>query len=174
MDELLIGGGVYLLGKILMTKKTTELGKAELIYSEGKRHDLYRDFAGYATIGIGHRVEPNEYMPETISDEVVNYLFAVDLADAEKTVNKLVTANITPYQFDALVSFVFNIGETQFGNSTALNRINAGDFLGGAEAMLWYNKAGGEVSDILVNRRKQEATLFLNGEYSPQAHSMVV
>jgi lysozyme len=62
----------------------------------------------------------------------------------------------------SITSFVYNIGITQYNDSTARKRIATGDWKGAAEAMQWFNKANGKVNQGLVNRRKVEADLFMS------------
>ncbi|MCI4592607.1 glycoside hydrolase family protein [Sphingobium sp. BYY-5] len=95
-------------------------------------------------------------------------------ADQEKTllrqtvapyaaaVKNAVKVPVTQNQFDALVSFAYNIGTGQdgFKGSTALSRLNDGDTAGAAEAMGWWNKSDGKVSQGLINRRADEVELF--------------
>ena len=62
----------------------------------------------------------------------------------------------------SITSFVYNIGITQYNDSTARKRIATSDWKGAAEAMQWFNKANGKVNQGLVNRRKVEADLFMS------------
>jgi lysozyme len=62
----------------------------------------------------------------------------------------------------AITSLAYNIGITQYNDSTARKRIATGDWKGAAEAMQWFNKANGKVNQGLVNRRKVEADLFMS------------
>jgi LysM repeat protein len=87
-------------------------------------------------------------------------LLRTEVARFEQVVANNVTRPLTQNQFDALVSFAYNIGETGFRESTALRRINAGDMAGGAQAMTWWNKSDGNVVQGLVNRRADEVQLF--------------
>lgn len=77
-------------------------------------------------------------------------------------VRDLVKVPVTQNQFDALVSFAYNIGTGKdgFAGSTALSRLNNGDAKGAAEAMTWWNKSDGKVSQGLINRRADEVELF--------------
>ncbi len=87
-------------------------------------------------------------------------LQAIAARPFEQVVADNVRVPLTQNQFDALVSFAYNIGEGAFRDSTALRKINAGDYAGGAEAMKLFNKSGGEVLQGLVNRRNDEVRLF--------------
>lgn len=77
-------------------------------------------------------------------------------------VRDLVKVPVTQNQYDALVSFAYNIGTGKdgFAGSTALSRLNDGDAKGAAEAMTWWNKSEGKVSQGLINRRADEGELF--------------
>ena len=78
----------------------------------------------------------------------------------EAIVRRFVKVPLTQNQYDALVSFTYNIGGGAFQGSTALKRLNAGDYAGAADAMKFWNKSGGKVMQGLVNRRNHEVALF--------------
>lgn len=75
-------------------------------------------------------------------------------------VNNNVKVPLTQSQFDALVSFTYNIGTGGFQGSSALRLLNQGDYSGAANAMKLWNKSGGQVVQGLVNRRNDEVALF--------------
>lgn len=116
------------------------------------------------TIGFGHVVLPGQVFG------VLDYAGAVallrkDLAVAEAGVSRMVTAEITQEQFDALVSFEFNLGGGALHGSHLLIYINAGDYTrAGAEFARW-NHANGQVMAGLTERRNKEANMFLHGIY---------
>ncbi len=83
-----------------------------------------------------------------------------DVADAERTVNNAVSVSINQYQFDALVSFVFNLGAGNFRPSTLLKKLNAGDYAGAAGELLRWVNAGGQKLVGLERRREAEKMLF--------------
>ena len=87
-------------------------------------------------------------------------LLKIETKKFEKVVADNVKVPLTQNQFDALVSFAYNVGEGAFKGSTALRKINAGDLSGGAQAMKLFNKSGGGVMQGLVNRRNDEVALF--------------
>lgn len=124
--------------------------------------------AGVWTIGYGHALRDargtflrGAEMPDiTISERAAEHLLADDLIDFSGRVDALVKVPLTDNQFGALVSLMYNIGEGAFEESTALKRLNAGDYEGAAKAMQWFRKGGGKVLKGLVLRRKAEAALF--------------
>lgn len=129
--------------------------------SEGLRLKAYQDSVGVWTIGYGHTadVKPGQTITET---EALAFLRA-DVGWAEAAVEKLVTVPLTPGQFGALVSFVFNLGAGALGESTLLKLLNQGHY---EEAAAQFGKwvfAGGKVLEGLVTRRDNERRMFLNG-----------
>jgi lysozyme len=134
---------------------------------------VYSDQAGKHTIGYGHKLLPGEKAkyPGTIDEKTAADLLAKDVATAEAAVQRLVKAPLTQQEYDALVSLAYNIGagEKGFAGSTALRKLNEGDYRAAADAMLMWDKItqnGQKVqSKGLVNRRNDERNLFLNGTY---------
>ena len=147
----------------------------ELIASfEGFRAELYNDPAGHATIGYGHLVhlgpidgsEPAQFKRPLTKAQALDLL----RSDAERfvtTVRKAVDVPLTQSRFDALVSFVFNVGGGNFKESTLLRKLNAGDYEGARNEFGKWNKAGGKVLPGLVRRRAAEAAMFAVGSASP-------
>lgn len=127
---------------------------------EGLRLEAYLDTGGVWTIGYGHTGEEVR-RGLTIDLAQAETWLTEDLREAEGYVSKLVKVGLTQNQFDALVSFVYNIGGTAFGYSTLLRKLNAGDYEGAANQLLRWNKDNGKVIRGLTNRRKRERELFL-------------
>lgn len=142
--------------------KMSEKGLAFLRQMEGVRYEAYKDSVGIPTIGVGH-TGPDVFMGQKIDDAEVNRLLAGDVRKAEQAVSNYVTVPMTQDQFDALVSFTFNVGVGAFWKSTLLKKINAGQPVDG-EFMRW-TRAGGNVLPGLVKRRALEVKLF-NGEWT--------
>ncbi len=82
------------------------------------------------------------------------------------------TVPVTQQQFDAMVSLAFNVGAHAFSKSTLVRKLNAGDVRGAADEFLRWNKAGGQVLDGLVRRRRAERDLFLTGVQTTEAKPM--
>lgn len=135
---------------------------------EGERFDLYNDVAGYPTIGIGHLVRGNEIeqYQSGITEEESRQLFRSDIEPVEAAINRYVEVPLTQYQFDALVSFTFNVGVSAFAKSTLLKRLNAGRYDDVPVQLGRWKYAGGKVVQGLVNRRTAEGDLFVDGIYS--------
>jgi len=84
-----------------------------------------------------------------------------DVAWAVEAVNRAVTVPLTQPQFDALVSFVYNVGAPNFLTSTLLKQLDAGDYEAAADEFPKWNHQAGEVLDGLTVRREQERARFL-------------
>lgn len=126
---------------------------------EGLRLKAYRDAVGVLTIGWGHTgSDVREGM--TITQNEAEELLRIDLQKFEAAVKRQVKVQLTQNQFDALVSFTFNLGEYALERSTLLALLNKGQFAAaGGEFGRWVN-AGGKPLPGLVRRRAAEADLF--------------
>ena len=143
---------------------TTGNGGIALIKQyEGLRLTTYKDAVGIPTIGYGHVENP---IPpggtRTITAEDAEQILREDLQRFEHDVNNMLTVEVTQNQFDALVSFAFNLGPANLKSSTLLRKVNSGDFNGAAEEFPKWNHAGGQVLAGLTARRNAEKTLFLS------------
>lgn len=139
--------------------KISDKGIEFLIKEEGEVLHAYRCAAGVWTIGVGHTggVTPNM----KITKEQSRQLLKSDLCRFEKAVNETIKHPLLQYQFDALVSFAFNVGAPAFKGSTLAKKINANAPWSEIRAeFLRWNKAGGKVLAGLTSRRKREAKLY--------------
>jgi len=129
--------------------------------SEGLRLEAYLPTPNdVPTIGYGHT--KGVKMGQHITINQAEQFLLEDVAWASDAVNRLVKVKLTQNQFDALVSFVFNVGATAFSKSTLLRLLNAGDYKGAADQFLRWNKQAGKVLRGLDTRRKEERALFLS------------
>ena len=126
------------------------------------RLKVYDDAAGHATIGWGHLVKSNECFTLDITKAEAEKIFTEDIVHAEGVVQSAVEVGLTQGQFDALVSFVFNLGERHFQESTVLRRVNAGDHLGVPFALIMWNRAAGKTLRGLLIRRLEESLIYLS------------
>ena len=138
--------------------KTSNKGIELIKKHEGFRAKAYKCPADKWTIGYGHTL--NVKSTDVITKEQGEYFLRQDVEHAEKEVNKH-NLNINQNQFDALVSFVFNLGVGNFSRSTLLRRIKAypNDITIRREFARWVY-AGGKILPGLVTRRKEEADLY--------------
>lgn len=112
------------------------------------------------TIGYGHTKTAKLGM--VITKAGADALLVHDLAWVEKAVNKEVKVALTQPQYDALCSFVYNLGATNFRSSTLLKRINAGRYSDAANELLRWDKQGKKVLRGLTRRREAERELFIS------------
>jgi len=117
------------------------------------------------TIGYGHTKTVK--MGMKITEKQAEALLKKDLAWVECAVNKRVTVPLTQQQYDALCSFVYNLGETNFSNSTLLRRLNNKRYEEAANELLRWNKQGKKVLRGLTRRREAEKALFLSKTTTP-------
>lgn len=125
---------------------------------EGLYLKAYRCPAGVPTIGYGHTA--GVAMGQTITQQQADDYLRRDVRQFERAVSRLVRVPLTQGQFDALVSFAFNLGEGALAQSTLLRLLNAGDYAGAAAQFDRWNKAAGRVLPGLVRRRAAERALF--------------
>ncbi|CAA67646.1 morphogenesis protein [Bacillus phage B103] len=132
---------------------------------EGLRTKAYKAVPTekYYTIGYGH-YGSDVHPCQVISEEKAEKLLRDDVQEFVDGVDKLLKVDVTQSQFDALVSFAYNVGLGALKSSTLLQYLNAGNFQKAANEFLKWNKSGGKVYNGLVKRREQERTLFLTGE----------
>jgi lysozyme len=144
--------------------KTSVEGVKFIQDREGTELVAYKDIGGIWTIGTGH-AGPEVHAGLTITPETALNLLENDLATAEHAVNTLVITPLNQHQFDALVSWTFNLGEGNLRLSTLLKDLNAGLFdLVPNQIRLW-NHCAGKISEGLTDRREREAILFTTGNY---------
>ncbi len=147
--------------------KVSAAGRKAIAAHEGVRLTAYPDPAtgGHPwTIGVGHTSAagaPRVYKGLTITPAECDEILSRDLAKFEAAVEKAVKVPLNQNQFDALVSFTFNVGEGALRSSTLLRKLNARDYDGAAEQFLVWNKAAGKVMGGLTKRRQSERALFL-------------
>lgn len=139
--------------------RTSKRGLELIASFEGFRSKPYRDAVGIWTIGFGHThaVGPNT-KPITRVEGL--RLLAQDVRAAEDAVRRLVRVKLSQGEFDALVSFTYNVGAGALASSTLLRRLNGGHrILAGREFLKW-DKAGGRVLEGLARRRRAERHVF--------------
>lgn len=145
--------------------KTSAVGKALIAHYEGIKLHPYKCPAGLWTVGIGTLIGNGKTLPpawnRTFTLEECYALLDKELRHIERGLSKYLLVAVTQNQFDALVSFIYNLGLGAFQRSTLRRKINRGDFLGAASEFIKWNKAGGKVLNGLTRRRISETTLFL-------------
>jgi len=130
--------------------------------AEGCSLKAYRCPAGVLTIGYGAtNIDGIPVSADmTITEREAETILKSDLRRFENAVNRLVKVPLTQNQFDALISFTFNVGEGNLAKSTLLKKLNKGDYQAVPAELAKWNKAGGKVLRGLVARRSAEAALW--------------
>ena len=118
---------------------------------EGCELDSYKCAAGVWTIGYGstHGIEKGMSISKSRAEE----LLLEDIAQFEDIVDKAVSVNLSQNQYDALVSWTFNLGGGNLNSSTMLKVLNAGDYENVPEQIKRWNNANGKVLEGLIRRR---------------------
>ena len=127
---------------------------------EGLRLKAYKDSVGVWTIGYGH-TGGHIHKGMHISEERAHELLAIDLDHFERCVGHFVKVNLTQGEFDALVSFAYNLGCEALRKSTLLKKLNDKDYEGAAQEFARWTHAGHKVLKGLVARREQERERFI-------------
>lgn len=152
---------------ITLRTKLITLGATSLIATsgvfvagwEGKSNASYQDIVGVWTICYGETANVKKGQHKTT--EQCNASLAKELASYNKQMNSVVKVKLEPYEEIAYTSFVWNLGITNFKNSTLLKKLNAGYKTQACAELLKWNRAGGQVVQGLVNRRASEYKLCL-------------
>jgi lysozyme len=157
--------------------KVSEAAIRMIKHHEGVRLRPYRCPALLWSVGVGHVIDPSHIAVKyeerknlpipagwdrQLSMGEVDAILAQDLGRFERGVARLCPAALGHQgQFDALVSFSFNVGLGALQRSSIRMRYNRGDIEGAADAFLMWTKAAGKVLPGLVKRRQDERAMFL-------------
>lgn len=151
--------------------KLSEAGLSFIAAHEGTVLRLYNDSSGHCTVGVGHLVHHGRCDGRAseaafaggITRQAAIDLLRQDVVRFENTVNSAVKVPLKQNQFDALMSFSFNVGDGAFRASTLLAELNAGRFDRVRPELLRWTKGTNGVEPGLVTRRTDEADLFEGG-----------
>ena len=124
---------------------------------EGFRSEAYKCPAGVWTIGYGHTEDVKA--GDKITEPQATFLLRNELDEFAIKVEKLLK-KATQSQFDALVSFAYNVGVSALASSTLLKKHNAGDYEAAQKEFLKWNKAAGKELAGLTKRRLHESALY--------------
>lgn len=149
---------------IIAPRKTSVKGIELIKRFEGFSPRRYLCAGGYATIGFGHRLLDNENY-SLITLNCAEEILLKDLARFELSVMKYITVELFDHQFDALVSFTFNLGPAALQRSTLRCKINSGNYSETHREFLKWIYAGGKRLNGLIKRRLAESELFAGNEY---------
>ncbi|MHD0315551.1 lysozyme [Fusobacterium varium] len=140
--------------------KISEKGIEFIIKEEGEVLTAYLCPAKVWTIGVGHTGKDVKKGMK-ITKEQSRELLKSDIKRFEDIVNKSIKVPLKQYEFDALVSFAFNIGERAFSKSALVNKINISAPVKEIEAQFrrWIY-GGGKILPVLQGRREREIKLY--------------
>ena len=130
---------------------------------EGCELEAYQDSVGVWTIGYGHTKDVKQ--GDKINQDEAEHLLEEEMPEYEGYINDMVEVSLEQCQFDALVSWVYNLGPTNLSSSTLLKVLNEGKYDEVPFQIKRWNKAGGKVLEGLTRRREAEALLFQDKEW---------
>lgn len=169
MKKLTASAGVCSIGLVLglvfgmpnTGLETSPVGLELVTDFEGCKLEPYKCPGDVWTSGVGHTATTRP--GEVLSHEQVASNLVTDVKDAERIVNRYVRVPLTQGQFDALVSFSFNVGEGNFRSSTLLKKLNAGDYAGACHQLPRWIYSSGKKLAGLERRRLAERDICLDG-----------
>lgn len=147
--------------RVAATLVISAAGLAGITHYEGQVGKVYLDPVGIPTVCAGHtKTVVRKDVGKTFTEAQCAALLKADTTSAQADVARLVKVPVTQAQYDALVSFTFNVGGGALGSSTLLRKLNAGDCYGAAAEFPRWNKAKGRVLNGLTARRAWERSIF--------------
>tara|TARA_R110002167_G_scaffold149751_1_gene343217 strand:- start:499 stop:972 length:474 start_codon:yes stop_codon:yes gene_type:complete len=147
--------------------KTSQSGLDHIKSYEGCKLKTYRCSGKVLTIGWGHTKGVEE--DQEITQKEADAFLVKDIEMVETHVDRLVKTDLEQHQWDAIVSWCFNLGCGNLRASTMLQVINSGDLDKVSEQIIRWDKVGKKAVAGLTRRRKAEADLFDNGKYEQKA-----
>ena len=141
----------------------SEKGTSLIKHFEGCRLEAYQDSVGIWTIGYGTIKGVKE--GDKINQDEAEHLLQEEMPEYEGYINDMVKVPLEQNQFDALCSWVFNLGPNNLKSSTLLKVLNEGKYDEVPEQVVRWNKAGGKVLEGLKKRREAESLLFQGKEW---------
>ena len=146
--------------------KISEKGLVLIKEFEGLVLKPYKDAVGIPTIGYGNTYYEDgrkvSLSDPAITEERATALLKMVVKRYEDAINRYVQVPITQNQFDALVSFAYNVGNENVRKSTLMKLLNHKQYTEAADQLLRWNKAGGKTLKGLTRRRQAERVLFLS------------
>jgi lysozyme len=135
-------------------------------HHEGVRAKPYKCPAGLWTVGVGHLIGDGKTLPtewnKTFTNEEIDGILAADLRRFELGIHKMLpNVLLRQHEFDAILSFCFNLGLGCFQRSTIRQALLRGNKEQAMESLVKYCRAGGKILKGLQNRRLDEKRLFL-------------
>ena len=159
---------LFIIEKLLQKKRNKDMkisqeGLSLIKKFEGCELEAYKCAAGVWTIGYGSTKGVKE--GDTLTEEETDNLLLHEMDEYEGYVLEAVEMPLSQHQFDAIVSWTFNLGPSNLKASTMLKVLNKGNYEDVPAQIKRWNKAGGKVLEGLIRRREAEALLFEGKEW---------
>lgn len=146
--------------KRTMPIRISEAGLELIRAFEGFAAMPYRCPAGVLTVGYGHAVRASESFPRGVTEDQAATMLRQDVEDAERAVRRLLPVPLRQGQFDALVSFTYNLGAGALQRSALRRKVLRGEHAQAADEFLKWVWAGGRKLPGLIRRRTAERALY--------------
>ena len=147
--------------RVAATLAISAAGLLGIQYHEGTERTVYLDPVGIPTVCVGHTATVSRAdVGKTFTEQQCSALLRSDTRAAQSAVGRLVKVPVSQGQYDALVSFTFNVGEGALAKSTLLRLLNSGQCRAAAAEFSRWTKAKGRVLPGLVKRRAWERKMF--------------
>lgn len=143
--------------------RISQTGLDLIKHFEGYSPVVYKDSGGHDTIGYGHKLKRGERFDKPLSQAAAEALLRKDVAIAERAVDRQIKVPLSQPQFDALVSFTFNLGSGNLMRSTLRRKLNKGEYAAVPKELAKWVRSKGKVLPGLVRRRRAEGALFMSG-----------
>lgn len=149
--------------------EVSPMGLKLIKMSEGLKLESYQDEAGLWTIGYGTRTTAN--YPYTITSLQAEQMFKEHVRNVEKALNTMLLKTVEQWEFDALASWVYNIGASEARHSTLIRKLNLGEphLEVASEFLRWRFVTLPDGTKVpkkgLLRRRERERQLFLTGKF---------
>jgi GH24 family phage-related lysozyme (muramidase) len=152
-------------GRPTSGRSVSDVGLRLIEIFEGLSLEPYNDPVGHCTVGFGHLLHHGncDGSEPTISHDEARGLLRSDAGSAGAAVSEGITVELNQAQYDALVSFVFNVGSGNFADSTLRRLLNEGSYESVPPQLNRWVHAEGGVLPGLVRRRLVEGLLFRDG-----------
>lgn len=143
-------------------RQVTQAGLALIRHFEGFKSKPYYCSAGILTVGVGHTIKTTESFSEPITEQEAEELLKKDLWTAERAVLRLTKVPLKDNQYDALCSWVFNVGSGAMQRSGLRQKLNRGEYNEVPTELKKWVYAGGKIIKGLLRRRIAEGIMFLS------------
>jgi lysozyme len=145
--------------------KLSAAGEQAIIGFEGMRLVPYKDEGGKFTVGVGHLMQDGDDTTQALTEDEAVALFQTDILHYASELTDMLTVDLRQHEFDALCSWVLNVGHEGAAKSSLIKFVNKEQFADAACQFPAWSLVDGKRSLGLLWRRFQEQKIFLLAQY---------